>query len=71
MSSSRERKSLTVDPISSVQIANPPLFLFCHQNCDFVQKIMAQPQGMNHHIYMTTTGPVIFLARYEYVTQFF
>ena len=37
-----------VDPISSVQIANPPFFLFCHQNCDFVQKIMAQPQGMNH-----------------------
>ncbi|KAM7241324.1 hypothetical protein CapIbe_007896 [Capra ibex] len=33
------------------------------QNCDFVQKIMAQPQGMNHHIYMTTTGPVIFFAR--------
>ena len=32
---------------------------------------MAQPQGMNHHIYMTTTGPVIFFARYAHVTQFF
>ena len=32
---------------------------------------MAQPQGMNHHIYMTTTGPMIFFARYAHVTQFF